>query len=73
MPAAAAAVSQPALPDPEKTRPAARRAPDVPRPRAAQPQSSSGAGGRVIGIIGLIVAALLLRGQVKTPDERAIA
>jgi membrane protein len=36
-------------------------------------QTRSGAGGRLVGVVGLIVAALLVRGTVKTSDERATA
>jgi hypothetical protein len=52
---------------------AALASPDpVAEPVAPRPQTSS-FGGRLIGIVGLVVAAMLLRSQVKTGDERATA
>jgi hypothetical protein len=36
-------------------------------------QARGGFGGRMVGLAGLIVAALLLRGEVKASDERATA
>ena len=44
------------------------------RPPAAEPAQKPGLAGRILGFIGLIVAALLLRGQAAKPsDERAPA
>ncbi len=71
-------MEQPALasapaPAPDAILPQASPLPEQVASVEAQPRPRSGFGGRLVGIIGLVIAAMLLRGQVKTGNERATA
>jgi membrane protein len=62
------------LGEPKHSSPAETTLAQSPAPAEFQPAPGVGTGGRIIGFAGLVVAALLLRGQaVKTSDERATA
>jgi membrane protein len=61
-----AAEARRALPSPRPSQTTAR-----PHSAEAQPRPQSGLGGRLVGIAGLLLAAMLLRGEVKASDERA--